>query len=64
MLELDADETVRHDPGKAKALDNVFEDLGIRGGSVILGGFIFWDLFFGGYFYYSGPIPNLLPPTW
>lgn len=36
----------------------------LGGFGVILGGFIFWDLFFEGYFYYSGPIPNLLPPTW
>lgn len=46
MLELDADETVRHDPGKAKALDNVFEDSGIRGVWGYFGGFYFLGFIF------------------
>lgn len=55
MLEPDAGERVRHDPGKAKALENIFEDSGIHkiwGVGFMFWRLIFWDLFFEGLFFF------------
>lgn len=64
VLELDADETVRHDPGKAKALDNVFEDSGIGGVWGYFLGFIFWGLFLLSWTDPKSPPSHLVIKSW